>query len=98
MSQDLIAGCGNYIKSDALYIAKISPHTNTSKLSGKEINALYKAIKYITYSNLITWFREDRMRIPRDIKKNIPCWSELVARIHNNPARPPNGADLQSVT
>jgi formamidopyrimidine-DNA glycosylase len=47
MDQSIIAGCGNYIKSEALYEAKISPLRKIGSLSENEIEALYHAIRLI---------------------------------------------------
>lgn len=47
MDQSIISGCGNYIKSEVLYLAKISPLHKIDDLSDKNIEDLYKAIIYI---------------------------------------------------
>lgn len=47
MDQSIIAGCGNYIKSEALYEAKISPLRKVGSLTEHEIEALYHAIRLI---------------------------------------------------
>ena len=38
--QEIISGCGNYIKSEALYYVKISPLRKVSTLTQKEIELL----------------------------------------------------------
>ena len=82
MDQDRIAGCGNYMKSDSLYIAKISPLVKTSDLSEKQTRDLYKAIRYVAYSSLYDALKnmrtEDengkkiRLKIPKDITNSKP--------------------------
>jgi DNA-formamidopyrimidine glycosylase len=44
MDQEVIAGCGNYLKSEALYYAGISPLRKVSELSEREIELLYEGI------------------------------------------------------
>jgi len=45
MDQSVIAGVGNYLKAESLYMARISPHRLCSSLSDREISALNKSIK-----------------------------------------------------
>jgi len=47
MRQRVVAGIGNYIKAEALYIAKISPHRSVSSLSDKELKRLYDASLWV---------------------------------------------------
>jgi DNA-formamidopyrimidine glycosylase len=47
MDQNVIAGIGNYIKSESLYRARISPHRLISDLKDEEFSALNTSIKYI---------------------------------------------------
>lgn len=47
MDQSILSGVGNYIKAEALYLAKISPHRKMSSLSDLEINTLNKAVSCI---------------------------------------------------
>tara|TARA_Y100000034_G_scaffold117394_1_gene156771 strand:- start:52 stop:861 length:810 start_codon:yes stop_codon:yes gene_type:complete len=48
MDQSTIAGVGNYIKAESLYLAKISPHRICKDLSQLELVALNRAIKSVT--------------------------------------------------
>lgn len=53
--QEIISGCGNYIKSEALYYSKISPLRKIGSLNEKEINLLYEALRIISrisYNNM----------------------------------------------
>lgn len=44
MDQSCISGCGNYLKSEALYRAGISPHRNVIELKSREIYKLYEEL------------------------------------------------------
>lgn len=44
MDQSIFAGVGNYIKSEALYLAKLSPHRSGDSLSDNEIYELCQSI------------------------------------------------------
>ena len=47
MNQKVIAGVGNYVKADSLWLAKISPHRTVESLADKDLSALNTAIKKI---------------------------------------------------
>lgn len=47
MNQANCAGVGNYIKSELLYRAKLSPHRNLENLNDNEVQALFEQIKYV---------------------------------------------------
>ena len=47
MNQNIISGIGNYIKAEALYYAKISPHRKTGSLSEADQAKLYEGIRII---------------------------------------------------
>ena len=54
MNQSVISGCGNYIKAEALYEAKISPLRKAGDLNQSELEALYQALRVIpriSYNN-----------------------------------------------
>lgn len=42
MSQEIISGIGNYLKSEILFRSRISPHRTISSLSDKELNKIIK--------------------------------------------------------
>ena len=48
MDQHNISGIGNYLKSEILYSAKVSPHRNVGSLSEKELKNIYDAAKKIS--------------------------------------------------
>jgi formamidopyrimidine-DNA glycosylase len=45
--QKMLSGIGNYLKSEILYYAKISPYKNLEDLSIHKIEKLYEAIKIV---------------------------------------------------
>jgi len=47
MHQKVVAGIGNYIKAEALYIAKISPHRFVHELNDEELKRLYDASLWV---------------------------------------------------
>jgi endonuclease-8 len=54
MDQSIIAGVGNYIKADSLWMAQISPHRTIADLSDGELAQLNRSIKQVmkeSYSN-----------------------------------------------
>jgi formamidopyrimidine-DNA glycosylase len=48
MDQHNISGIGNYLKSEILYAAKVSPHRNVGSLSKEELKNIYDAAKKIS--------------------------------------------------
>ncbi len=48
MNQAVISGVGNYIKAEALYLSKLSPHRVVGSLSDQELSLLNKAVCDIT--------------------------------------------------
>jgi formamidopyrimidine-DNA glycosylase len=54
MDQDVIAGCGNYIKAEVLYYSKISPCRKIGDLNDQEIELLFEGLRIIprlSYNN-----------------------------------------------
>ena len=47
MTQSVIAGVGNYIKADALWLAKISPHRIVGDLTDAELTKLNTSIQTV---------------------------------------------------
>lgn len=47
MDQNIISGCGNYIKAEALYYSKISPLRKVSSLKEHESEQLFEALRII---------------------------------------------------
>jgi formamidopyrimidine-DNA glycosylase len=47
MDQSIIAGVGNYIKADSLWLAKISPYRTIDDMSDVELSSLNRAINHV---------------------------------------------------
>lgn len=47
MNQSIVSGCGNYIKSESLYRAGISPHNNIVNLSDEILKKLFRCIRNV---------------------------------------------------
>lgn len=92
LDQNIFAGIGNYIRNEALYIARISPKRNSKDLNDNEIKKLYHAIKFVIYSNLFDWLK-DEIKIPPNLKKlapkklSIPYRMRVYARDKDNYGR-----------
>ena len=52
MNQSIIAGVGNYIKCDSLWMAKINPHTIVKELSDNQLSVLSSSIKRVMRESL----------------------------------------------
>tara|TARA_R100001163_G_C5023324_1_gene165553 strand:+ start:271 stop:1050 length:780 start_codon:yes stop_codon:yes gene_type:complete len=72
LDQSKFAGIGNYIRNDALYLAKVSPKRKTNTLTDKEIKDLYDAIMHIIYSSLETWMDTLDIKMPARLEKLAP--------------------------
>jgi endonuclease-8 len=72
LDQDKLCGIGNYMRSEVLYLAKINYKININKLTMNDLRNLYLAIRYVGFSQLVTQLRENKMKIPRDIKEIMP--------------------------
>ena len=51
MDQKHVSGVGNYIKSESLYISKISPHRKLKDINEDELKSLFNAIKKVIVSS-----------------------------------------------
>lgn len=47
MDQAVVSGVGNYLKSESLYFAEISPHRACNEISDQELSKLNKTIKAV---------------------------------------------------
>jgi len=47
MNQTIVCGVGNYVKAEALYRAKISPHRLVGSLSSEDMSDLNDAVQYV---------------------------------------------------
>ena len=50
LDQKIIAGVGNYLRADSLWLSKISPFRKGKDLTNKELILLYKNIRLLTWS------------------------------------------------
>jgi len=49
MSQDFACGCGNYIRSESLYLSKINPFKKLNELDENDIIKIYSCLKQIAW-------------------------------------------------
>ena len=90
MNQKLISGIGNYIRADALWLAKINPFRKVKQLKEDEIKKLFHSLKVITWGN---YNRKYAMfhkiinksdKIPYDYKRDFFVYRE-EKDIYGNP-------------
>lgn len=72
LDQKKFAGLGNYIKNEVLYLSKVSPLRKVSDLSDSEIKKIYNNIKFVSFSNVVDWFNEYEINLPKNVKKLLP--------------------------
>ena len=60
MEQNKFAGIGNYIKNEALYLAKINPHRTCDDLNDNDIENLYNNIIFVSYSNCVELIEQNK--------------------------------------
>lgn len=72
LDQKNLAGIGNYIRNEALYIAHLSPKRKIDTLSKNDREKLYHAIMFVIYSNLYEWLDEGGLKVPVRLKKLAP--------------------------
>ena len=72
LDQKKFAGLGNYIKNEVLYLSKVSPLRKVSDLSSSEIKKIYNNIKFVSFSNVVDWFNEYEINLPKNIKQLLP--------------------------
>ena len=54
MDQKIISGVGNYLKSESLYLAKLSPHRKVSDISDSKLKILKQAIQSTIKSSYLS--------------------------------------------
>lgn len=74
MDQNMIAGIGNYIRNEALYLSGIDPKIKSNKITDDKINDLYDNILFVAYSVLMTYLKDDKIKknLEEKYKKNMP--------------------------
>lgn len=50
LDQKIIAGVGNYLRADSLWLSKISPFRKVKDISNKELHKLYENLRLLTWS------------------------------------------------
>ena len=50
LDQKVAAGCGNYIRAEALYLSKINPFTEVSNLSDDKIKKLWIVLRQLAFN------------------------------------------------
>jgi formamidopyrimidine-DNA glycosylase len=90
MNQHLISGIGNYIRADALWLAKINPFRKVKELKDEEIKKLFHSLKIITWGNYNRKYAISHKiinktdKIPQDYKRNFFIYRE-EKDIYGNP-------------
>ena len=89
MNQKIIAGIGNYLRSDILWLSKISPFRKVKDLTEKELEIIYKNALILTWGdynfkkavklNLI----KDTDKLPKDYQRNFFVYN-CEKDIYNN--------------
>ena len=49
LNQTIVAGCGNYMRAEVLYFAKVNPYTFVKDLTDKNLKDIYKYLKKVAY-------------------------------------------------
>jgi len=70
MNQKKLAGIGNYIKSETLYHAHLSPFRTMDSLSSSEIRNLYDAVQFVMYSCYLSGYDKETYH---HISTNLHC-------------------------
>jgi formamidopyrimidine-DNA glycosylase len=72
LDQKIFSGVGNYIRNEALYLAKIHPEIKSKNLSIDDIHTLYHEIRFVMFSNLYEMMENDDLKIPKKISNLAP--------------------------
>ena len=75
LDQKVASGCGNYIRAEVLYLAKISPFKEIGKLTNSEIELLWDLMRQLAFNN---WNRN--VGIKNDIINNKYKFAEYYNR------------------
>jgi len=70
LDQGIFSGVGNYIRNEALYISGVNPKRKTETINEKEAAKLYDAIRYVSFSVAMDWFKLYKISFP--LKKIKP--------------------------
>ena len=80
LDQSILAGIGNYAKSEILYHSNISPERKVNSLTSKERVQLYESICFVVYSCYLAGFTETREGVYYSIFNNLDCNLEDVTK------------------
>lgn len=76
MNQGVIAGVGNYIKADSLWLSRLSPHRKVDSLCGEEFELLNDSIKSVLRSSYK--YRGATIKSYRDFDDNVGEYSSMM--------------------
>lgn len=65
LDQRIVSGVGNYIRSDAMFLARMSPHRPISGLSDDELRSIWHALHVIAVSSYANVHPEDQVNPDR---------------------------------
>jgi len=68
VNQKLISGIGNYLRADALWMAKVSPFRKVSDLTDKEIELIYKSVRALMWGDYNLEHAKEKGYVSKDIK------------------------------
>jgi len=77
VNQKNVSGVGNYLRADALWMAKISPFRNVTDIKDEELNLLYKSIvgliwgDYDYETGIAKGFINKSMKLPNDYNRDF---------------------------
>ena len=80
LDQTILAGIGNYAKSEILYHSNISPMRKIKSLTAKERAQLYESICFVIYSCYLAGFVETRDGAHYSIFTNLDCKLEDIVK------------------
>ena len=75
--QGNIAGIGNYIINEVLYLSKLIPEMKVSELNNNDIKKLYNNILFVGYSNLLSHLKVDNIKIDKKDYEMMPLKKNL---------------------
>lgn len=88
MDQSVVSGCGNYVKSETLHAARVSPHRLVGSLSSKEVSDINDAAQWVlntSYENGGASIRDYRTpdNKPSSMAENFQVYGKKVDPLGN---------------
>jgi formamidopyrimidine-DNA glycosylase len=77
MNQKVISGIGNYLRSDILWLSRISPYRKISDITEKELKLIYKNAKLLTWGDYNRKYAikkniiKNNNKLPKNYKRNF---------------------------